>query len=200
MEFHEKLQQLRRQRGITQEELAGALFVSRTAISKWESGRGYPSIESLRQLAKFYSVTLDELLSADEILSLAEADQRKRAEQLRDLVHGLLDISMLMLLFLPVFAERSEGFVRGVSLLSLVNIQPYLKGVYFSIVIVMAMVGILTLALQNCQAKPWVRSKTVLSLLPGVISVLLFMLGTHPYAAAFAFVLLAVKVTVLVKR
>ena len=46
MEFNEKLQNLRKQKGLTQEELATALFVSRTAISKWESGRGYPNIES----------------------------------------------------------------------------------------------------------------------------------------------------------
>lgn len=38
MEFHEKLQELRRHRGLTQEELAESLYVSRTAISKWESG------------------------------------------------------------------------------------------------------------------------------------------------------------------
>ena len=38
MEFHEKLQALRRQKGLTQEELAAELFVSRTAVSKWESG------------------------------------------------------------------------------------------------------------------------------------------------------------------
>ena len=40
MEFHEKLQQLRRQNNMTQEQLAQQLFVSRTAVSKWESGRG----------------------------------------------------------------------------------------------------------------------------------------------------------------
>ncbi|MBR7039698.1 MAG: helix-turn-helix transcriptional regulator, partial [Oscillospiraceae bacterium] len=42
MEFSEKLQTLRKKKGLTQEELAQALFVSRTAISKWESGKGYP--------------------------------------------------------------------------------------------------------------------------------------------------------------
>ena len=41
MEFHEKLQKLRSDEGLTQDELAEKLFVSRTAISKWESGRGY---------------------------------------------------------------------------------------------------------------------------------------------------------------
>ena len=52
MEFHEKLKELRKNKGLTQEELSEALFVSRTAISKWESGRGYPGIDSLKEIAK----------------------------------------------------------------------------------------------------------------------------------------------------
>lgn len=60
MEFNEKLQELRKSRGLTQEELAEALFVSRTAVSKWESGRGYPSIDSLKEISKYFSVTIDE--------------------------------------------------------------------------------------------------------------------------------------------
>ena len=69
MTFGEKLQQLRKQNNITQEELAAALFVSRTAVSKWESGRGYPNIESLKALSKFYSVSIDDLLSGEELLT-----------------------------------------------------------------------------------------------------------------------------------
>ena len=68
MEFNEKLQELRKGRGLTQEELAERLFVSRTAVSKWESGRGYPSIDSLRELSRFFSVTIDELICPEEIL------------------------------------------------------------------------------------------------------------------------------------
>ena len=62
MEFNEKLLQLRKSRGLTQEELAQSLYVSRTAVSKWESGRGYPNIESLKAIAKFFSITVDELI------------------------------------------------------------------------------------------------------------------------------------------
>lgn len=61
MEFNEKIQALRKSKNLTQEQLAGLLFVSRAAISKWESGRGYPSIESLKMLAKVFSVSVDEL-------------------------------------------------------------------------------------------------------------------------------------------
>jgi transcriptional regulator with XRE-family HTH domain len=61
MEFHEKLQELRKNKGLTQEELAKELYVSRTAISKWESGRGYPSIDSLKEISKFFSVSIDDL-------------------------------------------------------------------------------------------------------------------------------------------
>lgn len=48
MEFHEKLQELRKQKNLTQEELSEILFVSRTAISKWESGDYY--LEELKTI------------------------------------------------------------------------------------------------------------------------------------------------------
>ena len=49
MEFHEKLQELRKSRGLTQEELSEELYVSRTAISKWESGDWDIIVTSLRK-------------------------------------------------------------------------------------------------------------------------------------------------------
>lgn len=76
MEFNEKLQELRKTRNLTQEELAEAIFVSRTAVSKWESGRGYPSIDSLKELSRFFSVSIDELIRPDEVVIAAERDKR----------------------------------------------------------------------------------------------------------------------------
>ena len=76
MEFHEKLAELRKNRGLTQEELAEALYVSRTAVSKWESGRGYPSIDSLKELSRFFSVSIDELICPQEMITAAENDKK----------------------------------------------------------------------------------------------------------------------------
>ena len=94
---------------MTQEELAAKLYVSRTAISKWESGRGYPNIESLKAIAKLFSVTVDELLSTDEILIIAEEDGKRKEERTRLFVIGLIDLFAIVLLFLPVFAQKTDG-------------------------------------------------------------------------------------------
>ena len=200
MEFNEKLQELRKQKGLTQEELAEKLYVSRTAISKWESGRGYPNIESLKAIAKFFSVTVDELLSSGEVLTIAEEDNKRKEKRFRDLIYGLLDLSIAMLLFLPFFAEKADGTIQSVSLITLGCVQPYLKTAYFAVVISMIVMGILTLALQNCQWVAWVKSKTMISLILCAIAVLTFMISSQPYAAVFAFALLAIKALMLIKR
>lgn len=200
MEFNEKLQELRKQRGLTQEELAASLYVSRTAISKWESGRGYPNIDSLKAIAKFFSVTVDELLSTDEVLTIAEEDSKRKEKHFRDLMYGLLDICIAMLLFLPFFAEKADGIIQSVSLIALDGVQPYLKIAYLAVVISMIVMGILTLALQNVQTTAWVKSKTMISLMLGTIAVLVFMISSQPYAAVFAFALLAIKALMLIKR
>jgi transcriptional regulator with XRE-family HTH domain len=200
MEFNKKLQELRKQKGITQEELAAQLYVSRTAISKWESGRGYPNIESLKAIASFFSVTVDELLSSDEILTIAEENQKQTETHFRDLVFGLADICMALLLFLPLFAERNGESINEVSLLSLGGVETYLMIAYFAVVAGTVVIGVLTLALQNCTATPWIKSKTKISLFVGIASVLLFIISQQPYASVFAFTLLVIKVIMLLKR
>ena len=78
MEFSEKMQQLRKEKELTQEQLAEQLYVSRTAISKWESGKGYPNIESLKSISKLFSVSIDDLLSGEELISLAASEKRSK--------------------------------------------------------------------------------------------------------------------------
>ena len=193
MEFNEKLQTLRKQKGLTQEELAEQLFVSRTAVSKWESGRGYPNIDSLKAISKFFSVTIDELLSGEEALSIAEEDHQQKRQMIRDRIFGLLDLSAALLFFLPFFGQSAGGTIQSVSLPALSQIQPYLKAAYFAVVIALILLGILTLALQNCVCAFWVKNKTRLSLWINAAGVMIWIVSRQPYAAAFSFVFLLVK-------
>lgn len=199
MEFHETLQQLRKQKGLTQQELAEYLYVSRTAISKWESGRGYPSIDSLKAIAAFFSVTVDDLLSCGEVLTIAEGERNQTKRQFRDLVFGLLDCSTAMFLFLPLFGQKADGMISAVSLLSLIGIELYLKILYFAAVIGIAAFGTLTLALQNCHQAFWLQHKENLSLLLNGAGALLFIVSLQPYAAVLLFFFLAVKVFTVLK-
>ena len=200
MEFHEKLQELRKQKGMTQEELAQELFVSRTAVSKWESGRGYPNIDSLKAIAKLFSVSIDELLSGEELLVVAEEDHKQKQTHLWDLVFGLLDISVCLLLFLPFFGQKIDGVVQAVSLLSLSAVAPYLRFVYFDFVCSAVVMGVLTLALQNWQNPFWVNNKRKLSLVLSILGVLLFMVSRQPNANVYIFVFLLIKLFSLFKR
>ena len=193
MEFHKKLQELRRQKGLTQEELAKELFVSRTAISKWESGRGYPSIDSLKAIAKFFSLTVDELLSGEEVLDLCQADSKQTQAHILDIVFGLLDLGCILLLFLPLFGEAAAGGIRAVSLLQLTQIAPHTKGAYLAAAAISAAWGILLLVLQNCASALWLRCKRAVSLGLSLAALLLFILSSRPYAAALMLLFLAVK-------
>lgn len=200
MEFNKKLQEIRKQKGLTQEELAKQIFVSRTAISKWEQGRGYPNLESLKRLAKLFSVTVDQLLSGDELLNIAEQDNKQKENLFQDFIFGLLDICALMLLFLPFFAEKTDGIIKSVSLLSLTSVSPYIKIIYIFIVVFISIWGVLTLALQNCKFTFWVKIKRLISLILNIFATFVFIISLQPYPAIFLLVFLVIKALMLMIR
>ena len=199
MDFGEKLQRLRKEKGLTQEALADALFVSRTAVSKWESGRGYPEIGSLKAIARFFGVTVDALLSSGEILSLAEEDQKRMGKRRTDLLFGLSDLLTALLFLLPLFNLRTDAGAVAVPLFSL-GVRPYLKWVYAAFVSLSVLLGALTLFLSWRSVSFFARGRVALSLFFSVVTLFLFVLGLHPYAAVFVFSLLSIKLAVLLKH
>lgn len=200
MEFNEKLQELRKRKGLTQEELAECLYVSRAAVSKWESGRGYPNIDSLKAIAEFFGITVDSLLSGDELLTIAHKDSTEREMHIRDTVFGLLDVSALLLMLLPIFGQSAGDAVQEVSLFALNAASSWLKAIYFIAVLCVAVAGIAVLALQNCHSRLWAENKSRLSFIVNIAAVLIFMISRQPYAAVYLFVFLIIKTFMLIKR
>lgn len=199
MELGEKLRQLRKEKGLTQEELAALLYVSRTAVSKWESDKGCPNIDSLKQLSKLYGISVDSLLSGDELLTIAEKDSRTKSDSFCSLVFSLLDISAALFLFIPFFAQKGDKTVQTASLLQLSTSAPYLKTAYIAAVCSIVLWGILTLALRRWDHPLWLQSKNILSLALTGAGTLLFIISSQVYGAAFLFVFFTIKVIMLIK-
>ena len=108
MEFGEKLQLLRKRHGLTQEQLAAKLYVSRTAVSKWESGKGYPGIDSLKAISGVFSVSIDDLLSGEELLTLAQRESSAKLKRFSLGAGGVLDLMAAALIFLPLYGEAAD--------------------------------------------------------------------------------------------
>ena len=200
MEFNEKLRELRKQHNLTQEVLAEKLYVTRAAISKWESGRGYPNIDTLKTISAFFSVSIDSLLSGDELLTVAEETGRERTHRYRNTVYALLDCSLVLLLILPLFGEKNNDAIIGVTLLSLRGISMYLKCLYYILVFGMTLLGSMTLIFQNRLQQLGHSIHSAFSLAFNVLGVIVFIISTQVYCACFLFALLSIKVIIRMKE
>ena len=198
MEFHEKLLELRKSKGMTQEELAEALFVSRTAISKWESGRGYPSIDSLKEISRFFSVTIDELICSQEMIAAAEDDKKESISRFIAVITNTLDILTAVLLFLPVFGNGTDS-PAAVSLFHLTGIQPWLKTVFIVLVTITTLNGICGVILSRFNQPVWNRHRIITGMGLSVAGVAAFIGTRQPYAGIICFSLLVVKTWLIIR-
>ena len=192
MEFNEKLQELRKNKGLTQEELAEALFVSRTAISKWESGRGYPNLDSLKEISRYFSVTIDDLICSEEIITAAENEKRACIKKYTVLICCALDIFMALLLFLPVFGNGADA-PASVSLYAITGLSTWIKTVFVVLIGVTVLNGICGVVI-SCFDKPaWSRRLLVTGIVLSITGAAVFMMTRQPYAGILCLAMLVVK-------
>ena len=192
MEFNEKLQELRKSRSLTQEELAEALFVSRTAVSKWESGRGYPGIDSLKAISRFFSVSIDELICPKEMLSVAENDRNSFLSRWIPFICGTLDLLPAVLLFIPLFGNGTET-PSAVSLISLSGISAWIRIVFFILIGLTILNGLCGMIVSQMEQPVWNRRLVITGAVLSVAGAALFMITRQPYAGMIYLMLLIVK-------
>lgn len=199
MEFHEKLQELRKSRGLTQEELAEALYVSRTAISKWESGRGYPSIDSLKEISKYFSVTIDDLLSGEALISIAERENKTNIQNLFDLLFGMVDMLSVLLIVLPLYPRTVDGYVYSVNLFEYTETSEMNRFVYWFLFLGLIVLGgwkVLLVQIKSGKHQKLIRE---CSLLVSIAAVIVLALAGETYAVTVVFLLLMIKGVVIFK-
>ena len=200
MEFHEKLQELRKERGITQDELAETLYVSRTAISKWESGRGYPNIDSLKEISKYFSVSIDDLLSGEKLLSIAEKEHISNLRNMCDLLFGIMDICSFILIVLPLYPNTVNGYVYSVNLFAYTQVTSLNRALYWGLYILLIVIGIVKLILTNLGLSKCNKIVTGVSMFISILLVLFLAMTREAYAIMVVFLLLVIKGVLLLKN
>ena len=198
MEFHEKLQELRKNRGLTQEELAESLYVSRTAISKWESGRGYPSIDSLKEISNFFSVSIDDLLSSETLLSIAEKENKSNISSICDLLFGMVDVCSFLLIVLPLYPNIMEGYIYSVSLFAYTEGASWIRFIYWMLFLALIFCGVMKLLLR--QMKRGQNAITGCSIILSILTITILALTRVSYAILIVFLLLVIKAILIFKK
>ena len=193
MEFNEKLKELRKSKGLTQEELAEALFVSRTAISKWESGKGYPSIDSLKDISKYFSVTIDDLLSGEKLIFIAEKENKDNIQNICDLIFGIIDVCSFLLIVLPLYPNKVKGYILSVNLIEYIDISMVNKVIYWFLIMSLIILGGLKLLFRKINQEDICRKVTNISIVISVFTVLFLAITREVYAVIVVFLLFLAK-------
>lgn len=193
MELNEKLKELRNSKGLTQEELAAALFVSRTAISKWESGRGNPSIDSLKEISSFFSITLDELVSGEKLLSIAEKENQIRLQNAYNLLIGVIDLCYFLLIVLPLYPKTIGLYIASVNLFEYVETSAFNQKIYWALFLLIMLNGITEIILTKLKDKDMLSKIVGINMILSILAVIFLALTGETYATALAFLLLILK-------
>ena len=194
MKFHEKLQELRKNKKLTQEELAEILYVSRTAISKWESGRGYPSIDSLKQIALFFDVTIDDLLSSEKLLTIAKQENDSNIKKMCEFMFGIVDICLIFMVLLPLYPYEINDYVYSINLFDYHSMNSIFYWIFYILLIFLGMITIYSVH-KNKEFKI-----ADLSIVLSIALILLLALTRQTYATCFAFLLFVIKLMLFFKQ
>ena len=200
MEFNEKLQQLRKQKDLTQEQLAEQLYVSRTAISKWESGKGYPNIESLKGIAKFFSISIDELLSGEELITLAETENRTNLGKVYSIIYGVLDLMVTLCIFLPLYGKSDGSYIRAVSLMQFTDTTTINLILYWCVLIFIIGIGIAQLIFVYLEKELGRNLTAKCSIGLEIFAICFFAAAKEPYVTTLIFLLFVMKLFILIKQ
>lgn len=194
MEFHEKLQELRKNKKLTQEELAEILYVSRTAISKWESGRGYPSIDSLKQIASFFEVTIDDLLSSEKLLTIAKQENDSNIQKVCEFMFGIVDVCFIFMILLPLYPCEMNGYFYSIHLFDYHSVNSIY---YWILYVLLISFGIFKIYLMNIKNER-IHTNDI-SMILSIVLVVLLALTRQSYATILAFLLFVIKLTLFLK-
>ena len=189
----------RKAKGYTQKQLSELLGISDKTISKWECGRGYPSIDSLKEISTFFSVTIDELLSGEKLFSIAEKENKSNMHNLCSILIGTIDLFHFLLIVLPLYPKSMKEYIASVNLFGYIETSAFNRMVYWVLFFLLMLIGAAEIIVTQLKIEKVYKMVIVFSMLLGIAAVLFLALTGETYATALAFLLLVLKAGLYMK-
>lgn len=194
MGLSEKIKKIRNDNKLTQEQFAEKMLVSRTAVSKWENGTCYPSIDSLKYMSEVFNVSIDELMSNDEMLDIVKIENYSNIFKYNGLLFCILDMIRIIFIFLPLYSFKTNDFIYSVSLFNSNDLSFLLKIILMNMFVMFLVLGIIELCLNRRKCNNVLNK---ISLLFDIVSIFIILFINQPYLVALMFFVFVVKVIML---
>lgn len=147
-----------------------------------------------------FSVSIDDLLSGKELLTLAEKENRSNINTIYGLIFGILDIITAVFFLLPLFGQEDKDYIRMVTLFSNTTISAPIKTIYYVLLISLTVFGAVELFIQNLKDEKKINLCKTGSILLHALTITFFAMSQQPYVTVFLFMLFMVKVVLLIKK
>ena len=164
------------------------------------AGRGSPSIDSLKEISSYFSVSIDDLLSGEQLIFIAEKENKSNLNGVCDLLLGFVDLFSLMLIFLPLYPKPVNGYIYSVNLLGYVDGNAFIIRIYWALFISLTIAGIVKILMVYFKFEKGKKAVTFISVGLSIIAVLFLAMAREPYAITVTFLLLLIKGILLYKQ
>ena len=163
------------------------------------AGRGYPSIDSLKEISKLFLVSIDDLLSGEKLITIAERENKSNLQNILNLLFGVTDLVSFALIVLPLYPKHVDEYVFSVNLLSYKETSAISILIYCILLGILILSGIIKILMTELKPEKDQRVLTIISMLIGTLMILLLAVTREAYAVTVAFILFIIKGMLLLK-
>ena len=158
------------------------------------------SIDSLKEISSYFSVSIDDLLSGEQLIFIAEKENKSNLNSVCDLLLGFVDLFSLMLIFLPLYPKPANGYIYSVNLFGYVDSNSFILRIYWALFISLTVTGIVKILMAYFKFEKGKKAVTSISVGLSIIAVLFLAMAREPYAITVTFLLLLIKGGLLYKH
>ena len=142
--------------------------------------------------SRFFSVTIDDLICPDEMITVAENDKREFVSKYVSLICCVLDALLAILVFIPAFGNGTDSS-GAVSLFGLTGISPWVKTLFIVIISIAILNGISGVIIVAFSKPVWNRHRLVTGVVLSILEVIVFIATRQPYAGIVCLAFLVIK-------